>query len=224
MLRLGMIAPDFSADTTQGRISFHDWLNDDWCVLFSHPKDFTPVCTTELAAITRLMPEFSRRGVKVIGISVDTVDIHLRWIRDIADVSGSAVSYPLVADIDLSISKRYGMLPEKAGGGRFRTAIDNHTVRSVFVIAPDKTIKLTLTYPMCTGRDFTEILRAIDSLQLTARSKVATPADWKPGDDVVILPAVSDETARLIYPHGWDAPKPYLRMVPHRPDGGHIAH
>ncbi len=213
MLRLGMIAPDFCADTTLGKLNFHDWLDEKWCVLFSHPKDFTPVCTTELGAMARLMPEFECRDVKVIGISVDPVEHHLRWIDDIADVTGSVVTYPVIADADLAISKLYGMLSQEAGGAQFRTAIDNHAVRSVFVIAPDTTIKLMLTYPMSTGRDFTEILRAIDSLQLTARSQVATPADWRPGDDVIILPAVSDEEARLIYPDGWRAPKPYLRMV-----------
>lgn len=211
---IGDVAPDFTAETTDGPIHFHDWMGEDWCVLFSHPKDFTPVCTTELGAVGRLMPQFKRRRVKVIGISVDPVEQHLKWKRDIEEVTGQAVTYPLIADPVLKIAKLYGMLPANAPSTGFRSAADNQTVRSVFVIGPDKRIKLTITYPMSTGRDFNEILRAIDSLQLTASHKVATPADWRLGDDVIILPSVSDDVAAEAFPDGWRAPKPYLRVVP----------
>ena len=213
-MRLGDIAPDFTAQTTIGQIRFHDWIGSDWCILFSHPKDFTPVCTTELGAMAHLMPEFKRRGVKVIGISVDPVDRHHEWSRDIEDVTGARPDYPLISDTSLEIAKLYGMMPATAKGSADRTAADNHTVRSVFVIAPDKTIKLVLTYPMSTGRDFTEILRVIDSLQLTASHRVATPANWRTGEDVIILPSVPDDEARVAFPNGWEAPKPYIRWVP----------
>lgn len=214
-LTLGDTAPDFTAETTHGIIRFHAWLAGAWCVLFSHPKDFTPVCTTELGAMARLMPEFESRGVKVIGLSVDPLSAHERWANDIAETQGAAPDYPLIADPDLLVAKAFGMLPSDAGrSAAERTAMDNQTVRSVFVIAPDKTIKLMLTYPMSTGRDFKEILRAIDSLQLTAEHKVATPANWRQGDDVIILPSLSDEMARSAFPDGWKAPRPYLRIVP----------
>ncbi len=214
-LSLGDLAPDFAAETTHGIIRFHAWMGDAWCVLFSHPKDFTPVCTTELGAMARLMPEFERRGVKVIGLSVDPLTSHEQWSKDIEETQGFAPTYPLVADADLVVAKRFGMLPAGAAGhATKRTAVDNQTVRSVFVIAPDKTIRLMLTYPMSTGRDFNEILRVVDSLQLTATHQVATPADWRQGDDVVILPSLSDEVARDAFPSGWKAPRPYLRIVP----------
>lgn len=213
-LRLGDIAPDFTAETTVGTIRFHEWIGDDWCLLFSHPKDFTPVCTTELGSMARLMPEFGKRGVKVIGLSVDPVESHRSWSDDIEETQGAAVTYPLIADPKLEVAKRYAMLPAEASVNGPRTAADNHTVRSVFVIAPDKTIKLMITYPMSTGRNFKEILRVIDSLQLTATYKVATPADWHQGEDVIILPSLSDELARDAFPEGWSAPKPYLRIVP----------
>ena len=213
-LMLGSIAPDFTAETTQGKIRFHDWIGNDWCVLFSHPKDFTPVCTTELGAMARLTPEFKRRGVKVIGLSVDGLNQHHDWAADIAETQGAAPNYPLIADPDLKIAKLYGMLPADAEAtSEGRTAMDNQTARSVFVIAPDKTVKLMITYPMTTGRDFNEILRAIDSLQLTQRHKVATPANWRQGEDVIIVPSVSDEDAKAAFPDGWRAPKPYLRLV-----------
>ncbi|MEM1314542.1 MAG: peroxiredoxin [Pseudomonadota bacterium] len=211
---IGDIAPDFTAETTDGPIRFHDWIGDAWCVLFSHPKDFTPVCTTELGAVGRLMPQFERRGVKVIGISVDPVATHREWKRDIEAVTGVDVAYPLIGDPNLAVAKLYGMLPADASDAGFRTAADNHTVRSVFVIGPDKRIKLTITYPMSTGRDFGEILRAIDSLQLTARHKVATPADWRQGDDVIILPSLDEAAARAAFPDGWEARTPYMRVVP----------
>ena len=212
---LGDTAPDFSADTTEGRIRFHEWLGESWCVFFSHPKDFTPVCTTELGAMARMMPEFEQRGVKVIGISVDPLEAHERWSKDIEETQGLALCYPLIADPDLSVAKLYGMLPDSAGmEAEGRTAADNQTVRNVFVIAPDKTIKLMITYPMSTGRDFGEILRVVDSLQLTERHKVATPANWRQGEDVIILPSLSEEAARAAFPDGWKAPKPYLRIVP----------
>ncbi|MEM6944113.1 MAG: peroxiredoxin [Pseudomonadota bacterium] len=211
---IGDTAPDFTAMTTAGSVSFHDWLDGAWCVIFSHPKDFTPVCTTELGAVSKLMPEFERRGVKIIGLSVDPVEDHLRWIEDIEEVTGSAPHYPIVGDVDLAVAKLYGMLPRTAPGTAFnRTAMDNATVRSVFVIAPDKTVKMMLTYPMSTGRDFGEILRVIDSLQMTAKHKVATPANWRQGDDVVILPAVSNSDAAEMFPEGWKQPKPYMRLV-----------
>jgi thioredoxin-dependent peroxiredoxin len=218
-LSLGDTAPDFQADTTEGRLDFHAWLGDSWGVLFSHPKDFTPVCTTELGAVARLKPEFERRGVKVVGLSVDPVEAHGRWADDIAETQGTAVNYPIIGDTDLAISKAWGLLPAAAeGGSAGRTAADNQTVRNVFVIGPDKKIKLILVYPMTTGRNFEEILRVIDSLQLTARHRVATPADWKHGEAVIIAGSVSDDEARKIYPEGWDAPKPYLRIVP-QPQG-----
>jgi alkyl hydroperoxide reductase subunit AhpC len=218
-LALGDTAPNFQAETTEGRIDFHQWLGDSWGVLFSHPKDFTPVCTTELGAVARLKPEFDRRGVKVIGLSVDPVDDHGRWAKDIEETQGAAVNYPIIGDTDLAVSKAYGLLPAATeGGSSGRTANDNQTVRNVFVIGPDKKIKLVLVYPMSTGRNFEEILRVIDSLQLTAKHRVSTPADWKQGEDVILSGAVSDEEARKLYPNGWKAPKPYIRIVP-QPQG-----
>ena len=213
-LQLGQIAPDFEADTTQGPIRFHEWLGDSWAVLFSHPKNFTPVCTTELGAMAGLKTEFDRRNVKILGLSVDPVADHNRWADDIRDVTGYAPNYPLIGDSELKIAKLYEMLPAGAGEtSQGRTPADNATVRNVFVIAPDKTIKLILTYPMTTGRNFDEILRVIDSLQLTAKHKVATPANWKQGDDVIITAAVSDEEAKQKFPQGWKTPKPYIRIV-----------
>jgi alkyl hydroperoxide reductase subunit AhpC len=213
-LKLGDIAPDFTQDTTEGPIHFHDWADGSWVVLFSHPKDFTPVCTTELGAVARLKPEFDKRGVKVIGLSVDPADNHAKWAADIAETQGYAPNFPLIADTDLSVSKLYGMLPaDTAGGSDGRTAAANATVRNVFIIAPDKTIKLILVYPMTTGRNFDEILRVIDSMQLTAAHKVATPADWKQGEDVIIVTSVDNETAKTLFPGGWDEQKPYLRVV-----------
>ncbi len=214
-LKIGDTAPDFSADTTEGRIDFHDWIGDGWCVLFSHPKDFTPVCTTELGYMARLKPEFDKRNTKIIGLSVDPVSDHARWAQDIADTGGTAVNYPLIGDPDLSVAKRYGMLPADAGASsEGRTPADNATVRNVYVIGPDKAVKLMLSYPMSTGRNFDEILRVVDSLQLTAKHQVATPVNWRDGDDVIIVPAVSDEAARAKFPDGWRAPKPYMRYVP----------
>ena len=214
-LKIGDMAPDFMADTTEGPIHFHAWLGDSWGVLFSHPKDFTPVCTTELGAMGRMIPEFQRRHCKVIGLSVDPLDDHKRWSRDIEDVSGYSPTYPLIADRHLKVSKLYGMLPADAGEeSEGRSPADNQTVRNVFVIGPDRRIKLILVYPMTTGRNFDEILRVLDSLQLTARHKVATPANWKPGEDVIIAGSVSDEEAKQQYARGWKAPKPYLRIVP----------
>ena len=214
-LQLGQIAPDFEADTTQGRIRFHDWIGDSWAVLFSHPKDFTPVCTTEIGAMARLKPEFDRRKTRVIGLSVDPVTSHAKWAEDIRETQGMAPDFPMIGDSTLAIAKLYGMLPADApGSSDGRTAADNQTVRTVFVIGPDKRVKLMLVYPMTTGRNFDELLRVIDSLQLTATHKVATPANWKSGDDVIIAGSVSDEDARKIYPNGWTAPRPYLRIVP----------
>ena len=214
-LRINDEAPDFSAETTQGPIRFHEWIGDGWAILFSHPKDFTPVCTTELGAVAGLQAEFTRRNCKVLGISVDGVSDHERWSRDIEASQGHAVTYPLIGDPDLSIVKRYDMLPADAGTtSQGRTPIDNATARSVFVIGPDKKIKATLTYPMSTGRNFAEILRLLDSCQLTAARQVATPADWNQGDDVIILPSVSDEAAKEAYPAGWKSPLPYIRLVP----------
>ncbi|WP_421724866.1 peroxiredoxin [Bauldia sp.] len=210
---IGDIAPDFTAETTDGPIRFHEWMGDSWCILFSHPKDFTPVCTTELGTMARMLPEFTRRGVKVIGISADSVEHHQQWSGDIAEVMGFAPNYPMIADTDLAVSKLYGMLPAEADGSQARTAADNHTVRSVFVIAPDKTIRLMIAYPMSTGRNFNEILRAIDALQMTETHKVATPANWRKGEDVIILPSVSDDAAKAAFPRGWRAPKPYIRFV-----------
>jgi len=214
-LQLGDTAPDFEADTTQGRIRFHDWIGDSWAVLFSHPKDFTPVCTTELGYMAKLKPEFDRRNTKIIGLSVDPVDNHKRWASDIEETQGAAPNYPMIGDTDLSISKIFGMLPASASGDpSTRTPADNQTVRNVFVIGPDKKIKLIIVYPMTTGRNFDEVLRVIDSLQLTAKHKVATPVNWKQGDDVIIAGSVSDEEAKKTYPQGWKAPRPYLRIVP----------
>jgi thioredoxin-dependent peroxiredoxin len=214
-LRIGDVAPDFEAETTQGRIGFHQWMGDSWAVLFSHPKDFTPVCTTELGYMARLKPEFDRRNTKIIGLSVDPVSSHSRWSDDIRDTQGQAPNYPMIGDTDLSVSKQYGMLPaDLAGSSEGRTAADNQTVRNVFVIGPDKKIKLVLIYPMTTGRNFDEVLRVIDSMQLTAKHKVATPVNWKQGEDVIIAGSISDEDAKKMYPQGWNAPRPYLRVVP----------
>jgi alkyl hydroperoxide reductase subunit AhpC len=214
-LQIGATAPDFDADTTEGHIRFHDWIGNNWALLFSHPKDFTPVCTTELGRLARLKGEFDKRGVKLLGLSVDPTDRHHLWSKDIEETQGVAPNYPLIGDTDLKVSKLYNMLPaDTAGGADGRTATDNATVRTVFIIGPDKKIKLILVYPMSTGRNFDEILRVIDSLQLTAKHRVSTPADWKQGEDVIIGGSVSDEEARAIYPGGWKAPKPYIRIVP----------
>lgn len=214
-LRINDTAPDFTADTTQGRISFHEWIGDGWAILFSHPKDFTPVCTTELGYMAGLAPEFAKRNCKVIGLSVDSVTNHAKWAADIHETQGHAVNYPMIGDTELKVAKLYDMLPADSGTtSEGRTAANNATVRTVFVIGPDKKIKLMLIYPMSTGRNFDEVLRVLDSIQLTAAHKVATPANWTPGGDVIIVPAVSDEEARAKYPDGWTAPKPYLRIVP----------
>jgi len=214
-LRIGNEAPDFTAETTEGTISFHDWLGDGWAILFSHPKDFTPVCTTELGYMAGLKPEFDKRNCKVIGLSVDPVDSHAEWSKDIEETQGHAVNYPLIGDPELKVAKLYDMLPADAGeSSEGRTPADNATVRSVFLIGPDKTIKAMLTYPMSTGRNFDEVLRLLDSCQLTAKHKVATPVNWKQGDKVIIVPAVSDEEAKAKYPDGWESPKPYIRIVP----------
>jgi alkyl hydroperoxide reductase subunit AhpC len=213
--QIGDQAPDFEAETTQGRIKFHEWIGDSWAVLFSHPKDFTPVCTTELGYMAKLKPEFERRNVKIIGLSVDPVENHKKWAADIEETQGAAPNYPMIGDTDLRISKLYGMLPASAAGdASARTPADNQTVRNVFVIGPDKKIKLIIVYPMTTGRNFDEVLRVIDSLQLTAKHKVATPVNWKSGEDVIIAGSVSDEEAKKAYPMGWKAPRPYLRIVP----------
>lgn len=213
-LNIGDKAPDFTAPTTVGEISFHKWIGKDWCVMFSHPKDFTPVCTTELGEMARLKPEFDKRNCKIIGLSVDTVGNHEAWSRDIEETQGHAPNFPMIGDSGLEVSKLYGMLPADADGSSgLRSAMDNATVRNVFVIAPDKSIKLVISYPMSTGRNFDEILRAIDSLQLTASHKVATPVNWTIGDDVIIVPAVSDDEARKMFPGGWKSPKPYIRVV-----------
>jgi thioredoxin-dependent peroxiredoxin len=213
-LSIGSTAPDFEADTTRGKIKFHDWIGNSWAILFSHPKDFTPVCTTELGYMAKLKPEFDKRNVKVIGLSVDPVDSHAKWEGDIKETQGTAVNYPMIGDPDLKVSRAYGMLPaDTAGGSTGRTAADNQTVRNVFVIGPDKKIKLIIAYPMTTGRNFDEVLRVIDSLQLTAKHRVATPVNWKQGEDVIIAGSVSDDEAKKIYPQGWKAPKPYLRIV-----------
>jgi alkyl hydroperoxide reductase subunit AhpC len=213
-LRINDIAPNFTANTTHGAVHFHDWIGDGWAILFSHPKDFTPVCTTELGSLAKLEPEFTKRNTKLIGLSVDPVEHHERWLGDIEETQGAAVKYPLIGDSDLKVSKLYNMLPaDEAGTSEGRTAAANATVRSVFVIGPDKRIKLSLTYPMTTGRNFDELLRVLDSLQLTARHKVATPANWKQGDDVIIVTSVSDDDAKKLFPEGWSAPKPYLRLV-----------
>ncbi len=211
-LRIGDTAPNFQAQTTQGPIDFHQWIGDGWAILFSHPKDFTPVCTTELGYMARIKPEFDKRSAKILGLSIDPVDDHNKWVKDIEETQGTAVNYPMIGDPDLKIAKLYDMLPAEATPGK-RTAADNATVRTVFVIGPDKKIKLMLFYPMTTGRNFDEILRALDSMQLTARHKVATPAQWKQGQDVIISGSVSDEEAKKLFPQGWKAPKPYLRIT-----------
>jgi thioredoxin-dependent peroxiredoxin len=214
-LRIGERAPDFQADTTQGRISFHQWLEHSWGILFSHPKDFTPICTTELGSMAKLKPEFDKRGVKIIGLSVDPVDRHNLWAKDIEETQGFAPNYPMIGDPSLEIAKLYEMLPAEAGdSAEGRTAADNQTVRTVYVIGPDKKIKLMIAYPMTTGRNFDEILRIVDSLQLTANHRVATPANWRPGEDVVIAGSVTNDEAKNIYPDGWKEPKPYIRIVP----------
>ena len=214
-LRIGSKAPDFEADTTQGRIRFHEWLGDSWGILFSHPKDFTPVCTTELSYLARLQPEFDKRNNKVIGLSVDPVDDHNRWLNDVEGYGGAKVEYPIIADHDLNVSQLYDMLPEEEQGtSEGRTAATNQTVRTVYVIGPDKQIKATLNYPMSTGRNFDEVLRLLDSCQLTAEHKVATPVNWKQGEECIIVPSVSDEEARERFPGGWKTELPYLRKVP----------
>jgi len=214
-LRIGSKAPDFGAQTTEGPIRFHEWAGDSWCVLFSHPKDFTPVCTTELGYMARLKPEFERRNCKILGLSVDSVDDHRKWSEDIRETTGHAPNYPMIGDSDLSVAKLYEMLPDDAGTtAKGRTAADNQTVRTVYVIGPDKVIKAMLSYPMSTGRNFDEVLRLLDSVQLTATHKVATPVNWKQGEDVIIVPAVPEDEARQRFPGGWKAPKPYMRIVP----------
>ena len=214
-VQLGDTAPDFEADTTEGRIRFHDWAGGSWAVLFSHPKDFTPVCTTELGYMAKIKPEFDRRHVKIIGLSVDPIGHHTRWAADIEATQGAAPNYPVIADADFTVSKLYGMLPASTSGDPAqRTPADNQTVRNVFVIGPDKKVKMVLVYPMTTGRNFDEVLRVIDSLQLTARHKVSTPVNWRQGEAVIIAGSVSDDEARQIYPQGWKAPRPYIRIVP----------
>jgi alkyl hydroperoxide reductase subunit AhpC len=214
-LRIGDRAPDFEADTTAGRIRFHEWLDDSWGLLFSHPKDFTPVCTTELGSLAKLEPEFAKRGCKVMGLSVDPVTDHERWLGDIRDATGGDVKYPLIGDSDLAVAKLYDMLPADSGTtSSGRTAANNQTVRTVYLIGPDKLIKAMFVYPMSSGRNFQEVLRLLDSCQLTAKHKVATPADWRAGEDVIIVPAVSDEEAKQRFPQGWKTVKPYLRVVP----------
>ena len=214
-LQIGDTAPDFEAETTEGRIKFHDWIDDSWAVLFSHPRDFTPVCTTELGYMARIKPDFEKRNTKIIGLSVDPVDNHAKWAQDIEETQGAAPNYPMIGDSDFNVSKLYGMLPaDVSGDPTSRTPADNATVRSVFLIGPDKKIKLILMYPMTTGRNFDEVLRALDSIQLTAKHKVATPANWKQGQDVIIAGSVSDDEAKKTYPQGWKAPRPYIRIVP----------
>jgi thioredoxin-dependent peroxiredoxin len=214
-LTIGDTAPDFEANTTEGPIRFHDWIGDSWAVLFSHPRDFTPVCTTELGYMAQIKPDFDRRNVKIIGLSVDPVDNHAKWAADIEATQGQAPNYPMIGDSDFNVSKLYGMLPaDTSGEATERTPADNQTVRNVFVIGPDKKIKLVLVYPMTTGRNFDEVLRVVDSLQLTAQHKVATPVNWQQGDDVIIAGSVSDEAAKDIYPDGWESPRPYIRIVP----------
>jgi alkyl hydroperoxide reductase subunit AhpC len=214
-VRIGDVAPDFTAETTQGKIKFHDWIGDHWAVLFSHPKDFTPVCTTELGTMARLKPEFDKRNTKIIGISVDPVADHTRWQKDIEETQGSKVTYPMIGDDEYKVSKAYGMLPAEASGDPAkRTANDNQTVRNVFIIGPDKKIKLILVYPMSVGRNFDEVLRVLDALQLTAKHKVSTPVNWKNGEDVIIAGSVNNDDAKKIYPQGWKEPKPYIRIVP----------
>jgi alkyl hydroperoxide reductase subunit AhpC len=214
-LQIGDIAPDFEADTTEGRMQFHPWLGNSWGVVFSHPKDFTPVCTTELGYLAKIKPEFDKRNTKIVGLSVDPVDNHARWSHDIAETQGIAPNYPMIGDTELKIAKAWGMLPASLEGTcEGRTAADNQTVRTVFVVGPDKRIKLIIAYPMTTGRNFDEVLRVLDSLQLTAAYKVSTPANWQPGDEVIIAGSVSDEDATKTYPQGWKAPRPYIRIVP----------
>jgi alkyl hydroperoxide reductase subunit AhpC len=214
-LRIGDIAPDFTAESTAGTISFHDWVGDGWAILFSHPKDFTPVCTTELGYMAGLKPEFDARNCKILGLSIDPVSDHEAWLSDIEETQGHAVNYPLIGDADLAVAKLYDMIhPNASGVASERTAVDNATVRSVFVIGPDKRIKAMLTYPMSTGRNFDEVLRLLDSCQLTAEHQVATPVNWHQGEDVIIVPAVSDDQAREKFPAGWESPKPYIRIVP----------
>jgi len=213
-LRINDQAPNFQAETTQGRIDFHEWIGDKWAVLFSHPKDFTPVCTTELGYMASIQAEFDKRGTKLIGLSIDPLNDHEKWLKDVEDVGGSSVRYPVIADTDLHVAKLYNMFPaDETGSAEGRTALTNATVRSVFIIGPDKNIKLMMTYPMTTGRNFNEILRVIDSMQLTAKHKVATPVNWQQGDDVIIVPSISNEEAQKIYPQGWETVKPYLRKV-----------
>jgi thioredoxin-dependent peroxiredoxin len=215
MLRINDEAPNFTAETSQGPVHFHEWIGNGWAILFSHPKDFTPVCTTELGYMAGLQPEFQKRNCKIIGLSVDPVSSHGRWAMDIEDTQGHKVTYPMIGDPELKVAKLYGMLPAESGDtSEGRTAADNATVRTVFVVGPDKKIKLTLSYPMSTGRNFDEVLRVLDSLQLTAKHKVSTPVNWRPGDDVILAGSVSDEEARQMYPGGWKAPRPYLRIVP----------
>ena len=214
-LRIGDEVPDFTAETTEGSFSFHDWIGDGWAILFSHPKDFTPVCTTELGYMAGLKPEFEKRNCKVIGLSIDSVDDHEAWSKDIEETQGHAVNFPIIGDTDLEVAKLFDMIhPNATGKAKARTAADNATIRSVFVVGPDKAVKLMITYPMSTGRNFDEVLRVLDSMQLTARHKVATPVNWQHGEDVIIVPAVSDEEAKEKFPDGWKAPKPYLRLVP----------
>jgi alkyl hydroperoxide reductase subunit AhpC len=214
-LRIGDEAPDFTADTTAGKIRFHDWIGNGWAILFSHPKDFTPVCTTELGYMARLKPEFDKRNTKILGLSIDAVGDHERWANDIKETQGHAPNYPIIGDSNLEVAKLYDMIhPNASGEAKGRTAADNATVRSVFMIGPDKKIKLILTYPMSTGRNFDEVLRVLDSMQLTAKHKVATPVNWKQGEDVIILASVSDDDAKKAFPDGWKAPRPYLRIVP----------
>lgn len=213
-LRINDQAPNFQAETTQGRIDFHQWIGDKWAVLFSHPKDFTPVCTTELGYMASIQAEFDKRNTKLIGLSIDPLNDHEKWLKDVEDVGGSSVRYPVIADTDLHVAKLYNMFPaDETGSAEGRTALTNATVRSVFIIGPDKNIKLMMTYPMTTGRNFNEILRVIDSMQLTAKHKVATPVNWQQGDDVIIVPSISNEEAQKIYPQGWETVKPYLRKV-----------
>jgi thioredoxin-dependent peroxiredoxin len=213
-LRIGDEAPDFTAETTQGTIRFHEWVGNGWAILFSHPKDFTPVCTTELGYMAGLKPEFEKRNCKVLGLSIDSVGDHEKWSKDIEETQGHAPNYPIIGDSDLAVAKLYDMIHPNATGAKSRTAMDNATIRSVFVVGPDKKIKLMLTYPMSTGRNFDEVLRVLDSMQLTAKHKVATPVNWKPGQDVIILTSVSDEEAKQKFPGGWKTKKPYLREVP----------
>jgi len=214
-LLIGDTAPDFEANTTQGKIHFHDWVGDQWAVLFSHPKDFTPVCTTELGYMAKIKPEFDKRNTKIIGLSIDPVDDHSKWASDIEETQGTAPNYPIIGDTDLAVAKAWGMLPaETPGGSAGRTAAQNATVRNVYIVGPDKKIKLILVYPMTTGRNFDEVLRVLDSLQLTAKHKVATPVNWKRGEDVIIAGSVSDEEAKKTYPQGWKSPRPYIRIVP----------